>query len=374
MSCQSIIFPFTAIVGQEQMKKALVLNAINPGLSGVLVRGEKGTAKSTAARALASLLPEVEVVAGCPFSCHPQRKELMCEECYHRKAHGEILPVTKRKMRVVNLPVGATEDRVVGTLDIEHALKTGEKRFEPGVLADAHRAILYVDEVNLLDDHIVDVLLDSAAMGVNTIEREGVSFSHPAHFILIGTMNPEEGELRPQLLDRFGLCVNIEGIDNPRSRVEVIKRRQSFEEDPVQFVAKWNEEENALRGLIVNAQDLLNRVVLSDEMLELIAKIAVDMQVDGHRADIFMMKTSRTIAAYHERPEVTEEDVKEAAELVLPHRMRKKPFQDRKMEQEQLNQTIQEYRKQKSPPQQSASNQSHIPQGEDKEQDSKEDD
>jgi len=374
MSCQSIVFPFTAIVGQEQMKKALVLNAINPGLSGVLIRGEKGTAKSTAARALASLLPEIEVVADCPFSCHPQRKELMCEECHHRKAHGEILPVTKRKMRVVDLPVGATEDRVVGTLDIEHALKTGKKRFEPGVLADAHRAILYVDEVNLLDDHIVDVLLDSAAMGVNTIEREGVSFSHPAHFILIGTMNPEEGELRPQLLDRFGLCVNIEGIDNPRSRVEVIKRRQSFEEDPVQFVAKWNEQENALRELIVNAQDLLNRVVLSDEMLGLIAKIAVDMQVDGHRADIFMMKTSRTIAAYHKRSEATQGDVKEAAELVLPHRMKKKPFQERKMEQEQLNQIIQEHRKQKSPPQQSTSNQSHTPQGEDKEQDSKEDD
>lgn len=353
MSCRSIIFPFTAIVGQERMKKALVLNAINPGLSGVLIRGEKGTAKSTAARALASLLPEIEVVADCPFSCHPQREELMCHECRHRKAQGETLSVIRRKMRVVNLPVGATEDRVVGTLDIEHALKTGEKKFEPGVLADAHRAILYVDEVNLLDDHIVDVLLDSAAMGVNTIEREGVSFSHPAHFILIGTMNPEEGELRPQLLDRFGLCVHIEGIDDPKARVEVIKRRQGFEEASTQFVAKWDEEEKTLRELIVNAQKLLNEVVLSDDMLELIAKIAIDMQVDGHRADIFMMKTSRTIAAYHERTEVTEEDVREAAELVLPHRMRKKPFQNRQMEQEQLEQTIQEHKKQKSPPQQS---------------------
>lgn len=374
MSCRSIIFPFTAIVGQERMKKGLVLNAINPGLSGVLIRGEKGTAKSTAARALASLLPEIEVVADCLFSCHPQREELMCHECRHRKAQGESLPVIKRKMCVVNLPVGATEDRVVGTLDIEHALKTGEKKFEPGVLADAHRAILYVDEVNLLDDHIVDVLLDSAAMGVNTIEREGVSFSHPAHFILIGTMNPEEGELRPQLLDRFGLCVNIEGIDDPKARVEVIKRRQGFEEASAQFVAKWDEEEKTLSKLIVDAQGLLHKVVLSDGMLELIAKIAVDMQVDGHRADIFMMKTSRTIAAYHERAEVTEDDVREAAELVLPHRMRKKPFQDRQMEQEQLEQTIQEHKKQKSPPQQSESNQSPPPQGEDKDQDSKEDD
>jgi len=356
------------------MKKALVLNAINPGLSGVLIRGEKGTAKSTAARALANLLPEIEVVADCPFSCHPQREELMCEECRHRKAQGEILPVIKRKMRVVNLPIGATEDRVVGTLDIEHALKTGKKKFEPGVLADANRAILYVDEVNLLDDHIVDVLLDSAAMGVNTIEREGVSFSHPAHFILIGTMNPEEGELRPQLLDRFGLCVNIEGIDDLKARVEIIKRRQDFEKNQVQFVAKWNEEEKVLSELIIKAQGLLQKVVLSDDMLELIAKIAVDMQVDGHRADIFMMKTSRTIAAYHQRTEVTEEDVKEAAELVLPHRMRKRPFQEPKMEQKQLEQSIQEYKKQKSPRQQSESNQSPSPQSEDKKQDTKEDD
>lgn len=374
MSCRSIIFPFTAIVGQERMKKGLVLNAINPGLSGLLIRGEKGTAKSTAARALASLLPEIEVVTSCPFSCHPQREELMCEQCRHRKAQGEILPVTKRKTRVVNLPVGATEDRVVGTLDIEHALKTGEKKFEPGVLADAHRAILYVDEVNLLDDHIVDVLLDSAAMGVNTIEREGISFFHPAHFILIGTMNPEEGELRPQLLDRFGLCVNIEGIDDPKARVEVIKRRQNFEENPARFVTEWSEEGKALSELIVKAQKLLNEVVLSDGMLELIARIAVDMQVDGHRADIFMMKASRTIAAYHERAEVTEEDVQEAAEFVLPHRMRKKPFQDRKMDQKQLEQTIQEHKKQKSPPQQSESNQNPPPQGEDKDQDGKEDD
>jgi len=361
-------------VGQERMKKGLVLNAINPGLGGVLIRGEKGTAKSTAARALASLLPEIEVVANCPFSCHPEREELMCEECRHRKAQGEILPVIRRKMRVVNLPVGATEDRVVGTLDIEHALKTGQKKFEPGVLADAHRAILYVDEVNLLDDHIVDVLLDSAAMGVNTIEREGISFSHPAHFILIGTMNPEEGELRPQLLDRFGLCVNIEGIDDPKARVEVIKRRQGFEENQAQFVAKWNEEEKALIELIIKAQGLLQEVVLSDDMLELIAKIAIDMQVDGHRADIFMMKAGRTIAAYHERRQVTEEDVREAAEMVLPHRMRRKPFQEQKMEQKQIEQTIQKHKKQKSPPQQSESNQSPPPQGEGKEQDSKEDD
>lgn len=364
------------------MKKGLVLNAINPRLSGVIIRGEKGTAKSTAARALAGLLPEIEVVANCPFGCHPQREELMCHECRHRKAQGEILSVISRKMRVVNLPVGATEDRVVGTLDIEHALKTGEKRFEPGVLADAHRAILYVDEVNLLDDHIVDVLLDSAAMGVNTIEREGVSFSHPAHFILIGTMNPEEGELRPQLLDRFGLCVHIEGIDDPKARVEVIKRQQGFEENPVQFVSSWKEEEKSLSELIIKAQGLLQDVVLSDDMLELIAKIAIDMQVDGHRADIFMMKTSRTIAAYYERTEVTEDDVREAAEFVLPHRMRRKPFQDRQMDQEKLSQIIQEHKKQKSGVRRPAnagtpgsdSGEERKNTQDDKDQDSKEDD
>jgi len=207
----NIPYPFTAIVGQEKMKKTLILNAINPKIGGVLIRGEKGTAKSTAVRALAGLLPEIEVVEGCVFGCNPNNKNEMCEDCLKKLSYGELITAVQ-KMRVVDLPVSTTEDRAVGTLDIEHAIKKGEKRFEPGVLAAAHRGILYVDEVNLLDDHIVDVLLDSAAMGVNTVEREGVSYSHPASFILVGTMNPEEGELRPQLLDRFGLCVDIEGI------------------------------------------------------------------------------------------------------------------------------------------------------------------
>ncbi|MEW6102231.1 MAG: putative cobaltochelatase [bacterium] len=347
MSCKAITFPFTAIVGQERMKKALILNAINTQISGVLIRGEKGTAKSTAARALANLLPEIEVVKDCPFSCHPEREELMCEQCRNRKTQGENLPVIKRKIQVVNLPVGSTEDRVVGTLDIEHALKTGEKRFEPGVLADANRAILYVDEVNLLDDHIVDVLLDSAAMGINTIEREGVSYSHPAHFILIGTMNPEEGELRPQLLDRFGLCVNIEGIDEPKERVTIIKRREQFEEDPAKFAAEWEKEERRLSEAILTARRLLKDVVFPDDMLDLIAKIAVDMRVDGHRADIFMVKTAKTIAAFNQRTEVTEDDVKEAAEFVLPHRIRKKPHQGEKTEQQKLEQTFKKHKEEK---------------------------
>ena len=210
------------------MKRALVLNAINPLIGGVLVRGERGTAKSTAVRALAALLPEISIVADCPFSCNPYEKDRLCDNCHERVAHGEELPVARRKVRLVDLPVSATEDRVVGTLDIEQAIKKGEKKFEPGVLAAANRGILYVDEVNLLDDHVVDLLLESAAMGVNVVEREGISFQHPAQFVLVGTMNPEEGELRPQLLDRFGLSVDIKGIADAEARVEIVERRLAF--------------------------------------------------------------------------------------------------------------------------------------------------
>src|SRR5512146_443449 len=229
------IFPFTAIVNQEKMKRALVLNAINPLIGGVLIRGERGTAKSTAVRALAALLPEISVVADCPFSCNPHEPDRLCDNCRARVALGEELPVARRKVRLVDLPVSATEDRVVGTLDIEQAIKRGEKRFEPGVLAAANRGILYVDEVNLLDDHVVDLLLDSAAMGVNVVEREGISFSHPARFILVGTMNPEEGDLRPQLLDRFALCVDIQGIHDPQARMAILQRNLDFEGDPEGF-------------------------------------------------------------------------------------------------------------------------------------------
>jgi magnesium chelatase subunit D len=247
-------------------------------------------------------------------------------------------------MKVVDLPVSATEDRVVGTLDIEHAIKTGEKRFDSGVLAFAHRGILYVDEVNLLDDHLVDILLDSAAMGVNTVEREGISFSHPANFVLVGTMNPEEGELRPQLLDRFGLCVNIKGIRDVTQRVELIKRRLSYEADPEAFAANWQVAESELCRQILRAQELLSKVNISDNMLELISQICVDMGVDGHRADITMMKTSITLAAFKGRTEVFEEDVKEAAELVLSHRMRKKPFDNPSNNQDKLNESIEKQR------------------------------
>ena len=337
------VYPFTAIVGQERMKKALILNIINPKIGGVLIRGEKGTAKSTAVRALANLLPEIEVVEGCKFRCSPHDVHAMCEECL-KKVKSGILSISSDKMKVADLPVSATEDRVVGTLDIEHAIKKGEKRFEPGVLAMAHRGILYVDEINLLDDHLVDVLLDSAAMGVNTVEREGISFSHPADFVLVGTMNPEEGELRPQLLDRFGLCVDIKGISDVSRRVELIKYRLSYEADPEAFAASWQAAETELSSQILNAKELLSEVRISDSMLELISQICVDMGVDGHRADITMMKTSITLAAFNGRAEVLEEDVKEAAELVLSHRMRRKPFDDHSDKQDKLDESIEKHR------------------------------
>jgi magnesium chelatase subunit D len=339
----NISYPFSAIVGQERMKKTLLLNAINPKIGGVLIKGEKGTAKSTAVRALADLLPEIEVIQDCVFGCNPNEPNEMCEQCI-----GKSEPIIDvRKMKVINLPIGSTEDRVVGTLDIEHAIKKGEKKFEPGILAQAHRNILYVDEVNLLDDHIVDVLLDAAAMGVNIIEREGVSYSHPSSFILVGTMNPEEGELRPQLLDRFGLCAAIEGINDAEARVEIIKRRMDYEKDPEGFAKEWEKKDEELRESIFRAKGLLPAVKIEEDMLGLIAQICIDMAVDGHRADIAMMKTAATIAAYHQRNEVIEEDVKEAAELVLPHRMRRKPFSEQKMEQEKLEQSIQKHKEQK---------------------------
>jgi magnesium chelatase subunit I len=247
------VYPFVAIVGQDDLKKSLILNVINPGLSGVLIRGEKGTAKSTAVRALAELLPEIDVVDGDPFQSDPHDARGMAPEVHARYLAGETLPVRRRRVRVVELPVSATEDRVIGTIDLETALKEGRKTIEPGLLAAANRGILYMDEVNLLDDHVVDVLLDSAAMGVNTIEREGISLSHPARFTLIGTMNPEEGELRPQLLDRFGLCVHVEGLNDPAQRVEVVKRRAAFEDDPAAFAERWADETEQTRQKIARA-------------------------------------------------------------------------------------------------------------------------
>lgn len=321
-------FPFTAIVGQEKMKRALILNLINPALGGVLIKGEKGTAKSTAVRALTEVLPERMEAEGCPFSCDPDDRSCMCDECRSKK---EIVAV-KRRMRVVDLPVSATEDRVVGTLDIEKALKTGEKHFEPGILADANRNILYIDEINLLDDHVVDVILDSAAMGVNTVEREGVSFSHPAKFVLVGTMNPEEGDLRPQLLDRFGLVVDVRGETDIEMRTEVVKRYLEYENDPEAFLEKWRPEQEKLCNKISTAKSLIKNVSYSDDILRLAAEISVSLGVDGHRADISMIKTACANAAYEGRNSVSKSDMKLAAELVLPHRMRRKPFEEQKMD------------------------------------------
>ncbi len=338
------IFPFTAIVGQERMKRALILNAINTRIGGVLIRGERGTAKSTAVRALAALLPEIDVVADCPFSCDPHDPTTLCDLCRERVARGERLPVARRRIRVVDLPVSATEDRVVGTLDIEQAIRKGEKRFEPGVLAAANRGLLYVDEVNLLDDHVVDLLLDSAAMGVNVVEREGISFSHPAQFILVGTMNPEEGELRPQLLDRFGLCVEIQGIADPEQRVAILERRMAFEQDPVAFSEQWRSAEEALSRQIAEARRRLHRVRYAPDHLHMIARLTAELQVDGHRADITILKTALAHAAFEGRTLVNEVDILTAAELALPHRLKRRPLQDTRQELEALHRRLEEAR------------------------------
>ncbi|MCX7911401.1 MAG: AAA family ATPase [Dehalococcoidales bacterium] len=321
------IYPFTAIVGQEMMKKALILNVINPMIGGVLIRGEKGTAKSTAVRSLAELLPERDSVEGCDFNCDPDDPARYCEYCL-RLAAEKPLSRVKTKVQVINLPLSATEDRIAGTLDIEHAIKKGEKRFEPGILAQANRNILYVDEVNLLDDHLVDILLDAAAMGINVVEREGVSFMHPSRFVLVGTMNPEEGNLRPQLTDRFGLVVDVTGEDDIPSRIEIIRRRLAFENDPEAFITDFAQAQQELTARIEQAKDLLKEVHCADDMLNLAARIAIRLEVDGHRADITMIKTAMAHAALEGRREVTEDDLITAARLCLPHRMRRRPFDE----------------------------------------------
>lgn len=338
-----LVYPFSAIVGQEKMKKALLLNAINPKIGGLLLRGEKGTAKSMAVRALAQLLPQIEVVRDCPFLCDPASVDELCDTCAARLAKGEKLNVARRQVPLVELPLGATEDRVVGTLDIEKAIKSGEKHFEPGLLAAANRGILYIDEVNLLDDHLVDVLLDAAAMGVNFVEREGISFRHPAQFILVGTMNPEEGELRPQLLDRFGLAVEVKGLPDQEARAEVVRRRIDFERDPATLAATYESEQERVRQQVIAAKKRLPAVQLGEEMLKLITQICLDFAVDGHRADIVIHKTATTIAAYYGRTEVNEEDVREAAELALLHRRRRQPFEEPGLDQQQLEQSIQRW-------------------------------
>lgn len=322
-----VVYPFAALVGQEKMKLALILNAINPQVGGVLIRGEKGTGKSTAVRGLAELLPEIEVVKGCPFNCDPHTISLMCPSCKEKVlSQRNGIQIEKRRTRVVDLPLGSTEDRLLGSLDIETAIKEGKKSLEPGILADANRGILYIDELNLLDDHVVDVILDSATSGVNVVEREGISFSHPSRFILVGTMNPEEGEVRAQLLDRIALHVPIEGIHQVDERVRITLLRNRFENDPEAFLKECEPENQKLRRKIKKAQKLLPEVVLSDRIQMLLCKMCIELDVEGHRPDVMLAKTAMTLAACHGRKEVSQDDIKEAAEFILPFRIRKNPF------------------------------------------------
>ncbi|MEV5903202.1 putative cobaltochelatase [Streptomyces sp. NPDC052127] len=331
-------FPFTAVVGQDDLRLALLLNAVSPAVGGVLVRGEKGTAKSTAVRALAALMPALDVVSGCRFSCDPDSPDPACPDGPHEPGAFETRPA-----RMVELPVGASEDRLVGALDIERALAEGVKAFEPGLLADAHRGILYVDEVNLLHDHLVDLLLDAAAMGASYVEREGVSVRHAARFLLVGTMNPEEGELRPQLLDRFGLTVEVAASREPDQRVEVVRRRLAYDDDPAGFAERWADEESAVRGRIVAARKLLPSVRLGDGALRQIAATCAAFEVDGMRADIVMARTATALAAWAGRTDVLAEDVRQAALLALPHRRRRNPFDAPGLDEDKLDDTLEEF-------------------------------
>lgn len=330
-------FPFSAVVGSEDMALALILSTISPEVGGVLVRGEKGTAKTTMVRALADVLPSISVIEGCRFSCDPADPDPTCPDGPHDH------PVaTSRPARLVELPVGATEDRVIGSLDLRQALGVGQVVYEPGLLATAHRGILYVDEVNLLHDHLVDLLLDAAAMGRSTVEREGVSVAHAARLILIGTMNPEEGELRPQLLDRFGLTVEIAAPRDPELRAEVIRRRMAFDRDPAAFVADYSAGEDELRAKIITARSLLPSVRLDDRQLATIARVCGAFEVDGMRADIVTARAAAAHAAWQGRREITKSDIRAAARLALPHRRRRNPFDAPGLDEDLLDRLLDE--------------------------------
>jgi magnesium chelatase subunit D len=330
------LYPFSAIVGQDDLKLALLVNAVSPEVGGVLVRGEKGTAKSTAVRALANLLPSIDVVIGCPYSCDPESPNPKCPA----GPHQADAPSETRPVRLVELPVGASTDRLAGTLDIEKALSEGTKAFEPGLLAAAHRGILYVDEVNLLSDHLVDLLLDVAAMGVNHVEREGVSVRHPARFILVGTMNPEEGELRPQLLDRFGVTVEVTGNPDPADRVEVVRRRLRYEADPGAFLGEWANQDAKLATSVEGARLRLPGVGLNEDTLFGISTLCADLGVDGLRGDLVTARTARALAAWDARDEVLVEDVKRAALLALAHRRRRVPFEQPGIDPEEIENAL----------------------------------
>ena len=322
-----VVFPFTAIVGQEEMKLSLILNVIDPKIGGVMIMGDRGTGKSTTIRALADLLPEIDVVAGDPFNSDPQDPDLMSDEVKEKIQQQIPLDIVKKKVQMVDLPLGATEDRVCGTSDIEKALSEGVKAFEPGLLAKANRGILYVDEVNLLDDHLVDVLLDSAAGGWNTVEREGISVRHPAQFVLVGSGNPEEGELRPQLLDRFGMHAEIHTVKEPNLRVQIVEQRAAFDLNPPEFCEKYRQEQENIQEKIVQAQKLLPQVVLDYDLRVKISEICSELDVDGLRGDIVTNRAAKAIAAFEGRTEVTVDDIRRVIVLSLRHRLRKDPLE-----------------------------------------------
>ncbi|MHC5935083.1 magnesium chelatase ATPase subunit I [Nostoc sp.] len=326
-SVRRIVFPFTAIVGQEEMKLALLLNVIDPKIGGVMIMGDRGTGKSTTIRALADLLPEISVVANDPFSSDPSDPDLMSDEVRQLLEQGAEIPVTQKKVQMVDLPLGATEDRVCGTIDIEKALSEGVKAFEPGLLAKANRGILYVDEVNLLDDHLVDVLLDSAASGWNTVEREGISIRHPARFVLVGSGNPEEGELRPQLLDRFGMHAEIHTVKEPALRVQIVEQRADFDQNPPVFLEEYKPQQEALQEQIVNAQQLLPEVKIDYDLRVKISEVCSELDVDGLRGDIVSNRAAKALTAYEGRTEVTVDDIHRVITLCLRHRLRKDPLE-----------------------------------------------
>ena len=321
------VYPFTAIVGQAEMKLALLLNVIDPRIGGVMIMGDRGTGKSTTIRALADLLPEIEVVAGDPYNSSPHDPDLQSSEVRQRFQQGEHLPIELRQVPMVDLPLGATEDRLCGTIDIEKALSEGIRAFEPGLLAKANRGLLYVDEVNLLDDHLVDVLLDSAASGWNTVEREGISVRHPARFVLIGSGNPEEGELRPQLLDRFGMSVEVRTVRNAGQRVQVVEQRSSFDSNPDAYLQQVETAQQKLQNQVVAAQDLLAKVQLDPDLRLKISEVCGQLNVDGLRGDIVTNRAARALAAYEQRLEVSDEDVARVVACCLRHRLRKDPLE-----------------------------------------------
>ncbi len=321
------VFPFTAVIGQEEMKLALLLNVIDPRIGGVMIMGDRGTGKSTTIRALADLLPGIEVVSGDPYNSSLNDPDLQSSDVRQRIELGETLSTETRQVPMVDLPLGATEDRLCGTIDIEKALSEGVRAFEPGLLAKANRGLLYVDEVNLLDDHLVDVLLDSAASGWNTVEREGVSVRHPARFVLIGSGNPEEGELRPQLLDRFGMSVEVRTVRDPELRVKVVDQRTAFDENPEAFSENVTSVQEALQAKVVEAQQRLEQVSIDDDLRLSISSVCGELDVDGLRGDIVTNRAARALAAFEGRTEVSEDDVARVVSCCLRHRLRKDPLE-----------------------------------------------